>query len=93
MKEYNDLATKCLDAAFKVHRSLGSGWLESAYKECLYYELLQSGLTVQKEYALPLVYREVKLECGYRADLFIENKLIVEIKLLMRSTIYTLHKS
>lgn len=80
MKEYNDLATKCLDAAFKVHRSLGSGWLESAYKECLYYELLQSGLTVQKEYALPLVYREVKLECGYRADLFIENKLIVEIK-------------
>jgi GxxExxY protein len=80
MKEYNDLATKCLDAAFKVHRSLGSGLLESAYKECLYYELLQSGLTVQKEYALPLVYREVKLECGYRADLFIENKLIVEIK-------------
>lgn len=80
MKEYNDLATKCLDAAFKVHRSLGPGLLESAYKECLYYELCQMGLKTQKEFALPLVYQEVKLECGYRADLFVENKLIVEIK-------------
>lgn len=76
----NDLATLALDAAFKVHRSLGPGLLESAYKECLYYELKKSGLFVQKEVPLPLVYEEVKLECGYRADIMIENRLVIEIK-------------
>ncbi len=76
----NELATQALDSAFKVHRSLGPGLLESAYKECLFYEIKQSELLVQKEFPLPLIYEEVKLECGYRADLLIENKLIIEIK-------------
>ena len=76
----NELATFALDAAFKVHRSLGPGLLESAYKECLYYEIKESGHYIQKEYPLPLVYKEVKLECGYRADLYLENKLIIETK-------------
>jgi GxxExxY protein len=76
----NELATLVLDAAFKIHRSLGPSLLESAYKECLFCEVKRSGLEVRKEVPLPLIYEEVKLECGYRADLIIENKLIAEVK-------------
>jgi GxxExxY protein len=64
----------------EVHRSLGPGLLESAYEECLAYELLQSGLMVERQRALPLVYKEVRLEAGYRIDLMIERQLIVEVK-------------
>ena len=80
MKHENEIATEILDAAFKIHRSLGPGLLESAYKECLFYELKKTSLWVQKEVALPLVYEEVKLDCGYRADLLVENSVIVELK-------------
>lgn len=76
----NDLATKVIGAAITIHRTLGPGLLESAYKECLFYELLKSGLYVEKEKPLPLIYEAVKLDCGYRLDLLVENKLIVEIK-------------
>jgi len=69
-----------LDCSFKVHTVLGPGLLESSYEECLYYELKQSGLIVQKQKPLPLIYEEVKLEIGYRVDLLVENKVIVEIK-------------
>ena len=69
-----------LDCSFKVHTALGPGLLESAYEECLYYELLTSGLNVEKQKPLPLVYEEVKLDAGYRVDLLVENKVIVEIK-------------
>ena len=69
-----------LDCSFKVHTALGPGLLESAYEECLFYELKQSGLSVQKQKALPLVYKEVKLDAGYRIDLLVENKVIIEIK-------------
>ena len=69
-----------LDCSFKIHTELGPGLLESAYEECLYYELNQSGLSVQKQKALPLVYKEVKLDAGYRIDLLVENKVIIEIK-------------
>jgi len=69
-----------LDCSFKVHSALGPGLLESAYEECLYYELKQSGLYVEKQKPLPLVYKEVKLDIGYRIDLFVENKVIVELK-------------
>ncbi len=69
-----------LDSSFKVHTSLGPGLLESAYEECLYYELLQSGLSVEKQKPLPLIYKEIKLDAGYRVDLLVENKVIVEIK-------------
>ncbi len=60
----------------KVHTALGPGLLESSYKECLFYELKSENLNVEKEKPLPLIYEEVKLECGYRVDLFVENKLI-----------------
>ncbi|MES2559619.1 MAG: GxxExxY protein [Bacteroidota bacterium] len=76
----NEIATLALDAAFKVHRTLGPGLLESAYKECLFYELKKTGLLVLKEKPLPLVYEEVKLECGYRADITMENRFLIEVK-------------
>ncbi|MDB5157150.1 MAG: GxxExxY protein [Mucilaginibacter sp.] len=80
MQIENDLATEVIGAAIVVHKVLGPGLLESAYKECLYYELLKKGLYVEKEKPLPLIYEEIKLDCGYRLDLLVENKLILEIK-------------
>lgn len=69
-----------LDCSFKIHTALGPGLLESAYEECLSYEIKKSGLQVEKQKALPLVYKEVKLDAGYRIDLLVENKVIIEIK-------------
>jgi len=71
---------KVLDCSFAVHTALGPGLLESAYEECLFYELRQSGLKVQKQKPLSLVYREIKLDAGYRVDLIVENSVIIEIK-------------
>ena len=71
---------KVLDCAFLVHSELGPGLLESTYEECLYYELQRIGLKVEKQKALPIVYKEVKLEVGYRIDLFVENCIVVELK-------------
>lgn len=76
----NELSKVVFDCALKVHQSLGPGLLESAYEECLFYELKRTGLEVQKQKALPLVYEEVKLDVGYRIDIIIENKIILEIK-------------
>ncbi|MBI3518571.1 MAG: GxxExxY protein [Bacteroidetes bacterium] len=76
----NDLSQIIIGCAIKVHTALGPGLLESAYEECLYYELIKEGLKVEKQKALPLVYEEVKLEVGYRLDLIVENKVIIEIK-------------
>jgi GxxExxY protein len=74
------LTEKIIGCAIEVHKKLGPGLLESSYKECLYFELFSNGIKVEKEKALPLVYKEVKLECGYRIDLMVENKIIVEVK-------------
>lgn len=76
----NELSKIVFDCALKVHQKLGPGLLESAYEECLFYELNKTGLDVQKQKALPLVYEDVKLDIGYRLDIIIENKLIIEIK-------------
>lgn len=76
----NKLTEQIIGCAIKVHRSLGPGLLESAYQECLFYELKKAGLFVEKEKALPLVYEEVKLDCGYRIDLLVEKQIVVEIK-------------
>jgi GxxExxY protein len=76
----NELASIVFEAGLKVHRALGAGLLESAYEECLYYELRKLGLFVEKQKALPLIYEEVKLDVGYRIDLLVERKLIVEMK-------------
>lgn len=69
-----------LDCAFKVHTELGPGLLESAYEECLRYELNQAGLQVERQKALPLVYKEVKLDAGYRIDLLVESRIVIELK-------------
>ena len=76
----NELSGKLIGLAIEVHNALGPGLLESSYKECLYYKIGKSGLYVEKEKPMPLVFENVKLECGYRIDLLIENKLVVEIK-------------
>jgi len=76
----NELSKIVFNCALKVHQNLGPGLLESAYEECLFYELMKTGLDIQKQKALPLVYEEIKLDIGYRIDIIIENKLILEIK-------------
>ena len=76
----NKITHEILDSAYKVHSALGPGLLESAYKSCLAYELRKKGLKVEEEKSLPLIYEEVKLDCGYRIDLLVEDKIIVELK-------------
>ena len=74
------VANKVIGLALKVHSALGPGLLESAYKECLFYMIMQNGLKAEKEKSVQLIFNSVKLDCGYRLDLLIENKLVVEIK-------------
>lgn len=76
----NEISSKIIGAAIEVHKQLGPGLLESTYETCLTYELKQMGLDVKQQQALPVVYKEVKLDAGYRIDLLVENKVIVEIK-------------
>src|SRR5699024_10076323 len=76
----NQIAHEVLGCALEVHKSLGPGLLESAYKECLYYKLRKEGLYLEKEKPMPLVFEEVQLECGYRIDLLVENKVVLELK-------------
>jgi len=76
----NELSKIVFDAGLKIHKSLGPGLLESAYEECLYFELVNLGLYVEKQKGLPLVYEKVNLDIGYRVDLLLEHKLIIEIK-------------
>ena len=75
-----EIFKQILNSAFKVHSALGPGLLESAYEECLFYELRRAGFAVEKQRALPLVYEEVKLDTGYRVDLLVEKKVVIEIK-------------
>ena len=78
--EMNELSGKVIGLAIEVHNALGPGLLESAYKECLNYKIGNSGLIVEKEKPMPLVFENVKLDCGYRIDLLIENRLVIELK-------------
>ncbi|HAZ03110.1 MAG TPA: GxxExxY protein [Marinilabiliales bacterium] len=78
--DINEITHEILDSAYKVHTALGPGLLESAYKTCLAYELRKKGLIVEDEKPVPVVYEEVKLDCGYRMDLLVENIVVVELK-------------
>lgn len=81
MKNPEDSITEAIiGAAISVHRELGPGLLESTYEACLDYELRQPGLKVERQKALPIAYKEVRLDCGYRLDLLVEDKVIVELK-------------
>ena len=76
----NTISQIVFELGMKIHKVLGPGLLESAYEECLYYELQKRDLSVEKQKGLPLIYEEVKLDVGYRIDLLVEKKLIIEVK-------------
>jgi len=76
----NELSSIIIGCGIDVHNALGPGLLESAYQECLYYKLKKEGLHVEKEKAMPLIFEDVELECGYRIDLLVENKVVIELK-------------
>jgi len=76
----NEISDKIIGCAIQVHKALGPGLLESAYLECLFYELQLAGLKVEKQKPLPLIYKEIKLDAGYRLDLLVEDKVVIELK-------------
>jgi GxxExxY protein len=79
MKE-NELSEIIIGKALEVHRILGPGLLESAYQECLYYELVNDGFDVVKEKSMPIKYKNISIDHGYRIDLLVENKVVIELK-------------
>lgn len=76
----NELSKIAVDCMFKVHKNLGPGLLESAYEECLSYELSKTGLHIDRQKPLPLFYETIKMEIGYRLDFLLENKVVIEVK-------------
>lgn len=76
----NEISNLIIGLSIDVHKSLGPGLLESYYKECLYYKIKREGYFVEKEKRMPLIFEEVKLDCGYRIDLLVEKKVVIEIK-------------
>ena len=76
----NEISQKIIGCAIEVHKHLGPGLLESAYQECLCYELRKMGLKVQRQKPMPIIYKEIKLDHGYRIDLLVQDKVVVEIK-------------
>lgn len=87
----NKITETIIGAAISVHKALGPGLLESAYETCMVYELAQQGLKVIQQKPIPVVYREVTLDCGYRLDLLVEDQVIVEIKSV--DTLMPIHKA
>lgn len=78
--KFFDLTPEIINAAIRIHRKLGPGLLESAYEACLAHELQQSGMRVERQKPVPLFYNSVKLDCGFRADLVVEGRVVVELK-------------
>jgi GxxExxY protein len=78
--EFDDLSNRVIGCAIEVHRHLGPGLLESAYEQCMAHELSRNGITYQLQHPQPVQYKDVRLDCGYRIDLLVQNALIVEIK-------------
>lgn len=76
----NQISGIIIGKAIEVHRALGPGLLESAYQECLYHELINEGLKIEKEKPMPIIYKDIKLDHGYRLDLLVEDKVVIEIK-------------
>ena len=79
-QSFNELTERVIGACIEIHRALGPGLLESAYEECLCYELSQAGMKFERQKPLPVNYKDVKLDCGYRLDLVVEEKIIIELK-------------
>ncbi|MFN0081608.1 MAG: GxxExxY protein [Ferruginibacter sp.] len=85
----NEIARIVFESGLQIHKTLGPGLLESAYEECLYFDLVNAGLKVEKQKGLPLIYKEIKLDAGYRVDFLIDNKVIVEVKAI--ETLHPIH--
>jgi GxxExxY protein len=83
-KDLNNISEQIIGAAIDVHRELGPGLLESTYEACLAFELAQRKLTVERQKALSVVYKDVTLDCGYRIDLLVENEVVIEVKAVER---------
>ncbi len=82
----SELTSQIIGAAIEVHRALGPGLLESCYEACLCYELSQRGLKFERQSPIPVVYKEVKLDCGFKADLIVEDSVVVELKAVDKLT-------
>jgi GxxExxY protein len=80
--ELNEITNQIIGCAIEVHRCLGPGLLESAYEECLAYELVKKNLNIKRQQPTPVVYKEIKLECGYRIDIIVENEVVIELKVV-----------
>ena len=80
--ELNQITKKIIGCAIEVHRDLGPGLLESAYEECLSYELISNGLEIKRQQPTPVIYKDIKLDCGYRIDILVENSVVVELKVV-----------
>jgi GxxExxY protein len=80
--ELNEITNQIIGCAIEVHRNLGPGLLESAYEECLAYELVKKDLKIKRQQPTPVVYKEIKLECGYRIDIIVENEVVIELKVV-----------
>jgi GxxExxY protein len=78
--EINKITEIIIGCAIEVHKNLGPGLLESAYEECLAYELQNSNLKIERQKAIPVIYKEIKLECGYRIDILVEDTVVIELK-------------
>ena len=78
--EVNRVTSKIIGCAIEVHKILGPGLLESAYEECLVYELIHAGMKTEKQKPVPVVYKEIKLDCGYRIDILVEELVLIELK-------------
>ena len=76
----NEISKIVIGIAIEVHKALGPGLLENTYQECLYYKLKKEGFKVEKEKPMPVIFEEVRLECGYRIDLLVEDKVVIELK-------------
>jgi GxxExxY protein len=80
--EINEITEKIIGCAIEVHRKLGPGLLESAYEECLSFELEKAGLLIKRQQPTPVVYKDIKLDCGYRIDILVENAVLIELKVV-----------
>lgn len=83
----DEISKIILDGVFKVHTKLGSGLLEKVYRKCLSYELIKKGLIVEQELSIPVIYEDIKLDCGYKIDILVDKKVIIELKVVEELTI------
>ena len=88
--ELNELTHQIIGAAMRVHSALGPGLLESVYQKCLHYELLQLGLQVRAEFPVPIVYKDVRIDVGYRVDFLVEDQVLLELKAV--TTVHPVHE-